>query len=115
MKAKPDSRMSPPLPSWLSTTSGLLTVAVHAQPGARRDAIVGEHGGRLKIALTTPPIEGRANQALIKFLAKRLGLPRSAIELISGETSREKRLRISGLSVAALLDSLVADEKKEQV
>lgn len=87
-------------------------MAIHAQPGAKREAIVGEHGDRLKIALTTPPIEGRANQALLKFLAKTLGLPRASIELLSGETSREKRVRIEGLSADDLIARLGLDARQ---
>ncbi|MEG1832423.1 MAG: DUF167 family protein [Burkholderiaceae bacterium] len=93
-------------PSWLTLAGDDLVLAVHAQPGARRDAIVGEHGGRLKVALTTPPIEGRANQALIKFLAKRLAITRASIDLLSGETSREKRFRIHGLEATDLIERL---------
>lgn len=84
-------------------------LAVHAQPGARRDAVVGEHGGRLKIALTAPPLEGRANAAMIKFLAKRLNVPRASVQLVAGETSREKRFRVDGLDAATLLERLAPD------
>jgi uncharacterized protein len=64
---------------------------VHAQPGARRTAIVGEHGGRLKIAVNAPPLDGRANLALIELLSNRLGLPQRAVTLEAGDASREKR------------------------
>lgn len=89
-------------------------LAVHAQPGARRAAVVGEHGGRLKIALTAPPLEGRANAALIKFLAERLGVPRATIELVAGETSREKRFAVVGLGAAELVARLAPEEKGGQ-
>lgn len=115
MKAKPDSLMPENFPSWLTSAGDALMLAVHAQPGARRDAVVGEYDGRLKIALTTPPIEGRANQALVKFLAKRLAITRTSIELVSGDTARAKRFRISGLNTNELIERLAPDEKKEQV
>ncbi|MGE5712726.1 MAG: DUF167 domain-containing protein [Betaproteobacteria bacterium] len=64
---------------------------VHAQPGARRTAIVGEHGGRLKIAIKAPPLDGRANLALIELLSEKLGLPQRAVTLEAGDISRDKR------------------------
>lgn len=64
---------------------------VHAQPGARRTAIVGEHAGRLKVAVNAPPLEGRANEALIELLSEKLELPRRAVVLEAGSTGRDKR------------------------
>lgn len=87
----------------------LLPVRVH--PGARRDAITGIHDGTLKISLTTPPTDGRANEALIAFVAERLGLPRARVTLVSGLASRSKTLRITGKSAAevhAALDPAIA-------
>jgi len=78
----------------------ILPVRVH--PGAKRNAITGVHDGALKISLTTPPTDGRANDALIAFLAERLGVPRARISLIAGATSRVKALRIAGLSAAEI-------------
>jgi uncharacterized protein (TIGR00251 family) len=76
----------------------LLTVRVH--PGAKRNAITGEHDGALKISLTTPPTDGRANVALINFLAKTLNIPRTQINLLTGATSRSKTLRLEGVTPA---------------
>ena len=70
---------------------------VHAQPGARRSGIVGEHAGSLKVATTAPPEHGKANQAIAEVLRETLGLKRSQIELLNGATSREKRFLIRGL------------------
>ena len=67
---------------------------VHAQPRARKAGILGEHAGALKVAVTAPPEDGRANKALAQLLAKTLGFKRSQVELLSGETSREKRFLI---------------------
>ena len=68
------------------------------QPRARRNAITGTLGDALKLALTAPPVEGRANQAVIEFLAETLEIPRASVTITSGETSRNKTVRISGLS-----------------
>jgi uncharacterized protein len=76
---------------------------VHAQPGARRCAVLGEQAGALKIAVTAPPEDGRANKALVETLRGTLQLKRSQIELISGPTSRKKRFLIRGLSPIELL------------
>lgn len=69
-----------------------------AQPKARRNGLTGVHDGRLRVAVTQPPEKGKANAAIVKLLAKSLGLKRSQIELVSGETSSRKLLAISGLS-----------------
>jgi uncharacterized protein (TIGR00251 family) len=68
------------------------------QPRASRDGIVGMHGDALKVKVTAPPLEGRANKALKKLLAERLGLPPSRIEITTGQRSREKILKISGIA-----------------
>jgi uncharacterized protein (TIGR00251 family) len=72
-------------------------LSVRAQPGARRAGIQGEQAGALKIAVMAPPADGRANQALIELLRTALGVKRSQIELIGGQTSRNKRFLIRGL------------------
>lgn len=71
---------------------------VHAQPGARKAGILGEYAEALKVAVTAPPEDGRANKALAEVLAKKLELKRSQLVLLSGQTSREKRFLIRGLS-----------------
>jgi uncharacterized protein (TIGR00251 family) len=84
-----------------STASGV-TIAVRAQPGAKKTAITGVYGegpaAQLKIAVHAPPLEGRANQALIAFLAELFSLPKNAIELVSGELSRSKVLLLRGVT-----------------
>jgi uncharacterized protein len=71
---------------------------VRAQPGAKKAAVVGEHGGALKIAVNAPPQAGRANDALIEALRDTLGLKRSQIELISGQTTRNKKFLIRSMT-----------------
>ncbi len=83
-------------------------VPVHAQPGARKAGILGEHAGALKVAVTAPPEDGRANKALVEVLAKALDVKRSQVKLLSGATSREKRFLIQGLPRGALESWLAA-------
>jgi hypothetical protein len=88
------------LPSWLREDADGVLIQVHLQPGARRSAVCGEHCGRLKIATAAPPLEGRANDALVEWLAGRLGLPRRQVRLVSGQRSRDKTLRATGIDAA---------------
>ena len=74
-----------------------LILPVRAQPGARKAGVLGEQAGALKIAVTAPPEDGRANQALTDALRELLGLRRSQIALLSGVTSRDKKFLISGM------------------
>ena len=78
--------------------AGGASFAVRVQPRAKRNAVAGTMGDALKLALTSPPVEGRANEACIEFLARLLGVPRSSIQIASGETSRNKVIRVLGLS-----------------
>ena len=78
------------------------TIAVRAQPGARKNAVLGEHAGALKVAVTAPPEDGRANAALVEVLRDWLGLKRSQVELVSGATNRNKVFLIRGLTVEQL-------------
>ena len=85
------------MPSWYRRLdSGALELFVHAQPGAKRTGVAGLHGNALKVRLAAPALEDRANEALIDFVAEALGASRRDVVLVSGERSREKRLRISG-------------------
>ncbi len=72
-------------------------LAVRVQPRAKNNAIVGWEGGALKIRLTAPPVEGKANKALVDFLAERLALSKSAVTVLSGHGARQKTVEISGL------------------
>jgi uncharacterized protein (TIGR00251 family) len=81
-----------------------VTLAVRAQPGAKKTAIVGVYGegadAQLKVAVHAPPVEGRANAALIEFLAELFDVPRSKVELVSGELSRSKVFLLRGVTLA---------------
>jgi len=78
------------------------TFQVRVLPRSRRDEVVGLHGDALKIRLTAPPVRGKANRALREFLAGRLGVSPSAVEILSGHTSRQKRVRVRGVSAGAI-------------
>jgi uncharacterized protein (TIGR00251 family) len=82
------------------------TLAVRVHPGAKKNGVTGIHAGAVKISLTTPPTDGRANEALIALLAELLRIPRARISLASGATSRTKLLRITGKSAADLQATL---------
>jgi uncharacterized protein (TIGR00251 family) len=98
------------IPLTIRDIPGGCTLAVRVHPGARRNAISGIHDGALKVSLTTPPTDGRANQALIAFLASELRIPRTRVTLIAGTTSRSKSLRIAGLSATQLRAALAPAE-----
>jgi uncharacterized protein (TIGR00251 family) len=76
------------------------------QPRAKKNAIIGEIGDALKLALTAPPVEGRANEACIAFFTDLLNVPRSSVTIAAGETSRNKLIRVSGLSAAQVTAKL---------
>ena len=81
---------------------GRITLTLHIQPGAKKTETAGLHGDALKIRLAAPPVEGKANEALIKFIAEALKLPKSAVNLKSGQTSRRKVLEVSGATSEAV-------------
>lgn len=97
-----------PAVSWVIPHTEGTVLAVHAQPGAKRDAVVGEYDGKLKIALTAPPVDGKANEKLLKFLAQKTDTAKSSLELIAGDTSRSKRILIRGIPPAELVARLKA-------
>jgi len=92
------SKAKPKLMIPIRDTAGGATFAVKVQPRARKNAVTGELGDALKVALTAPPIEGRANEACIEFCAGLLDVPRSSVTIASGQTSRRKVIRVAGLA-----------------
>jgi len=90
---------APGIPPCLSANDqGLVSLSVYVQPRASRISVVGLHDGRLKLAITAPPVEGQANSQVIAFLAKLFRVPKGAITLESGSLGRSKRLTIAGIS-----------------
>ncbi|MEO8572688.1 MAG: DUF167 domain-containing protein [Pyrinomonadaceae bacterium] len=87
---------------------GTVTFGVHVIPRSSRSQIAGEYEGALKVKLSAPPVDGAANAELIKLFAKKLGVPKSAVMIERGETSRTKRLRIDGVT-AEQLRSLLSE------
>lgn len=87
---------------WARADGDAVVLAIHVQPGAKRSEAAGEHGEALKIRLVAPPVDGKANAALVAFVAQCLDVPRSQVELIGGAASRQKRLRVTGVSLEAI-------------
>ena len=83
-----------------------VTFAVRVQPRAKKNAITGEVGEALKVSLTAPPVEGRANEACIEFFAKLLKLPRSSVTIASGHSSRKKVIRVARVTGQYVQDRL---------
>lgn len=86
------------MPPWLKETATGVELAVLVVPRASRTQALGEHDGRLKIALAAPPVDGEANAALVDFLADALGVKKAAVTLLDGERARRKRLAVRGVS-----------------
>jgi uncharacterized protein (TIGR00251 family) len=87
-------------------TRGGASFQVRVQPRARKNAITGEVGDALKLALTAPPVEGRANEACIAFLGELLNVPVSSVTIAAGLSSRNKVIRVAGVSVAEMQERL---------
>ena len=81
---------------------GRITLTLHIQPGAKKTEFAGLHGEALKIRLAAPPVDGKANEALIRFIAETLGLPKAAVNLKSGQTSRRKVVEVCGATTEAV-------------
>jgi uncharacterized protein (TIGR00251 family) len=92
----------------VNDTSAGATFSVKVHPRARKNTITGILGDALKLSLTAPPTEGRANDACIEFLAEVLRLPRSSITIAAGHTSRNKVVRVSGFSASAVAERIAA-------
>lgn len=97
---------------WLTDTPDGAVLSLRLIPRASKNAIQGEHGDALKIRLCAPPVDGAANAALIEFLSDTLSLPRARIRLLSGHTSRTKRVLLSGCSASAIRTELLAGKQE---
>jgi uncharacterized protein (TIGR00251 family) len=100
--------MSPDLSAAVREVPGGVELSVFCQPKAARSALIGMHGGALKAKVKAPPVEGRANQALLDLLAGALGVPRGRLTLVSGEQSRNKRVRVEGVDATTALGAIMA-------
>jgi uncharacterized protein (TIGR00251 family) len=89
-------------PGWISDDGDAVLLRVRLQPRASRNTITGERAGRLAVRVAAAPVDGRANAALCKLLAKAVGVPRSSVEIVQGESAREKVVRIEGVVAADL-------------
>ncbi len=85
---------------YLSAVPGGVELSLVIQPRASRSRVVGEHDGRLKVQIAAPPVEGEANAELVELLSDLLGVPKRQVEILSGETGRRKRVRVTGVDVA---------------
>lgn len=81
--------------NWYRKSDQGWLISIHAQPGAKKSEVAGLHGDALKIRIASPPVDGRANEALIAFVAKALGVPRAAVTLAHGAGSRRKTLLLA--------------------
>ncbi len=84
---------------WYHREGDCITLVLHVQPGAKRSEVAGLHGEALKIRLAAPPIEGRANEALLRFIAERFNVPLRNVGIKQGEQSRHKRVEVRGSAV----------------
>ena len=90
------------IPSWLRQTPAGDELLVYVQPRASRDQLVGVQGDELKVRLAAPPVDGAANAACCAFFAKLCRLPKNQVTLVTGETSRHKRLLLAGAKAASV-------------
>ena len=91
---------------YLTAKQDGVLIRLHVQPGAKRSEVVGRYGDALKVRIQAPPVDGKANLAVIEFLAKALKVPKKNVGLVSGETSRSKSFFVSGVSIAAVTEKL---------
>ncbi len=104
MNHEPTSDLS----SAVVQTADGVVIRVHVQPKARREQIIGMHGGRIKLAVTEPPDKGKANEAVVRLVAAALKLSASRVELLRGDTSRQKDLLVRNVDAAEVSRLLAA-------
>jgi uncharacterized protein (TIGR00251 family) len=98
------------VPLDVRTTDGSVAFAVRVQPGAKHEGVVGLYGDVIKIALTAPAVDGKANDALVRYLADLLGVPRLSIEITAGHNSHSKVIRVLGLTAEQVQAKLMPIE-----
>jgi uncharacterized protein (TIGR00251 family) len=87
------------MPIHIDEHDGKVRIPVRVQPRASRSEVVGEHAGALKIRIAAPPVEGEANRELIRFIARTIGVPQSAVEITSGASGKTKVVEVTGASL----------------
>jgi uncharacterized protein (TIGR00251 family) len=92
--------------SWATATADGTRLLLRVQPRASRSEVVGPHGEALRVRLAAPPVDGAANEELVRLLAERLGVARSAISISAGASGRSKGVRVAGLVPAEVADRL---------
>lgn len=95
--------------SWHQISRDGIIIQIHAQPGAKRTEVVGLHGDCIKLRLASPPVDGKANECLIEFVARRLGVKKSQVSITRGMSSRRKTVCVAAVDVQA--DALLEPEK----
>lgn len=95
----------------IQKTQGGVLLHLFVQPKASKNEIIGPHNNELKIKITSPPVDGQANEAVIRFIAKTLSISKNEVQLIRGESSRHKVLKILGISIETVANSLQFDVK----
>ena len=83
---------------WLHESGKDVVLSLHVQPGAKKTEVVGLYGDALKIRLAAPPVDGKANECLLEYVADTLNIPRRQVILVSGSSSRSKRLAVAGMT-----------------
>jgi len=96
----------PGTPPYLKSVPDGIELELVVQPRASRSKVVGEHDGRLKVQIAAPPVDGEANAEVIEFFAGLFGIPKRQVELVSGDTSKRKRIRVIGMTPEAALSLL---------
>lgn len=95
--------------SWIAATTGGVRLTLHVQPRASRTEVAGPHGDALKVRLAAPPVDGAANDALLRFLADTLGVPRATLTLVSGASSRRKVVVVHNIGTQHAREQLDPD------
>jgi uncharacterized protein (TIGR00251 family) len=91
----------------LQEKDGAVTFRVRVQPRAARDEVAGEMGGAIKLRITAPPVDGKANEAIRRLIARLVGVSFSAVEIVSGQSSRDKVIRVHHVTAARLRDAFL--------
>jgi uncharacterized protein (TIGR00251 family) len=101
--------MNDDFPDWLkiSDQKNQVLLKVYVQPGAKVEGIAGEHMGHLKIKISSPPVDGAANEAITKFIAQKLGIRASFVRLLSGKTARQKVISVDGMNHLLIVEKLL--------